>query len=302
MNTHIRRGSVTDSLEVLFNYLDEDQVQWMLMFYTASPAASSQSRYFLWVTEFVESAQSRAVVLQGVARNEQFAQGMYDEDLLRERLQPQGPFHGVGEITLYRPEFKSITFASPEMQAVYRTVNEMGGVVMIHPRSVWTPEYSARLEDAIQSYPNVTFLFHGYSQARHISPLMHQHPNVYYTLDVIGWISAYESNTRTRIIQRPVGASTAADGPEKFLADIERIGIDNIVERPIKDTATWFEQHSDRILWGTDRFSWLWEEPVGDKFIEIGRKFIARLPAEHQEAYAYKNALRVFGRYLIPSQ
>ena len=296
MNTHIRRGSVTDSLEVLFNYLDEDQVQWMLMFQIAQPTASSQGRYFSRVTEFVESAQSRVVFLQGVARNEQFAQGMYDEDLLRERLQPQGPFHGVGEITLYRPEFKSITFARPEMQAVYRTVNEMGGVVMIHPRRDTRPKDPAQLEEIIKSYSNVTFLFHGHSSVTQplLLPLMDKYPNVYFTYDVIYMISSANNQYGVRRMLDS-GDPDYSKAIQNFLGNVERVGIDVIVEGALKDSSPWFSRHPDRIVLGTDRFSWMWEEPASDKFI-------ARLPTEHQEAYAYKNALRVFGRYLIPSQ
>ncbi len=80
------------------------------------------------------------------------------------------------------------------------------------------------------------------------------------------------------------------------------IGIDKIVKQSINDTSAWFERYPDRIHWGTDRVRWFWEEPVSDKFIEISRQYIARLPAEVQEAYAYKNAFHVFGKHLILKQ
>ena len=306
LHKHVQSGSVTDSSEVLFSYLDEDQVRWMMMYYVASPTAPSQGRYFERTTEFMENAQSRVIFLHGVARNEAFAEGMYDEDVLRERLQPHGPFHGVGEITLYRPEFKSVTFTSPEMQAVYRVVNEMGGVVMIHPRygpggSLDRPEDPIELEEVIKTNSNITFLFHGRADASEqlILPLMGEYPNVYYTYDVIYMLAHLPLQYGD---QHVLPHGNPPDAVGQFLSNVDQIGIDTIVQRGIDHTAPWFKQHPDRILWGTDRFSWMWEKPASDKFVEIGRRFIARLPAEHQEAYAYKNALRVFGKYLIPKQ
>ena len=265
--------------------------------------------HYLRNTRYIEGAQSQVIFLHGLdIRTEAFAQGLYDENLLRERVQPQGPFQGVGEITLYRSTFQSVAFADPQMQAVFRVVNEMGGVVMIHPRdrrnpsspAVWRPEDSTELEKVLQTYPNITFLFHGNADILepHILPLMSKYPNVYYTFDVIHMVTSSWRFGAERILP----PSGAPDAPDQFLANVNRVGIDTIVEYSINDTRTWFKQHPDRILWGTDRFSWMWEEPASETFIRLGRQFIARLPAEVQEAYAYKNALRVFGRYLIPNQ
>ena len=177
---------------------------------------------------------------------------------------------------------------------------------MIHPRdgssrSVWGPEDSAELEAAIRTYPNITFLFHGRTDIveQHILPLMSKYPNVYYTFDVIHMIGADPWRFGKERILPPFDAPHA---PDQFLANVNRVGVDTIVEYSINNTRTLFEQHPDRILWGTDRFSWMWEEPASDMFIRLGRQFIGQLPAEVQEAYAYQNALRAFGRYLIPSQ
>ena len=123
-----------DSLEALYNYMDKDQVRWMMMYRTVSPTASSKGRYFSRIKEYVEGAQSRVIFLLAHGPGEEFAQELYDENMLREWLQPQGPFHGVGEIRLYLPTFKTVTFSGPQMQTVFRVVNEIGGVVMIHPR------------------------------------------------------------------------------------------------------------------------------------------------------------------------
>ena len=218
----------------------------------------------------------------------------------------------MGELLIYRPQFESVTFAGPEMEAVFRTVNEMGGVVMIHPRdgfwgSVQRPEAPSELEEAIRTYPNVTFLFHGIPWAleKLLLPLMQEFPNVFYTFDVIqmmlvdhqrsGWDTIFDNLDR----EDP-------NTVEKFLTRVVQVGVDTIVESAIGDSAIWFQQKPDRILWGTDIYWWMWEKPVSDKFIEIGREFIGRLPEDLpedlQEDYAHKNAQRVFGKYLIPAR
>ena len=199
------------------------------------------------------------------------------------------------------------------MEAVFSVANEMGGVVMIHPRDggsvlpvefppyrIWRTEDSAELEAAIRAYPDITFLFHGNPDGLepHILPLMNDYPNVYYSLDVIHMVAAPWKFGGERILP----SEDAPDAVEQFLANVDRVGVDTIVEQYLNDTQAWFQQHPDRIVWGTDRFVWMWEEPASDLFIQIGRQFIGQLPAEVREAYAYQNALRVFGRYLIPSQ
>ena len=285
---------------------------WAIVFDVLRPSLS-QGRFSPF-GQFIEGAQSRAIFLHGVdIRTEAFAEGLYDEDLLRGRLQPQGAYHGVGEITLYREEFRSVGFAGPQMEAVFRVVNEMGGVAMIHPRDgdtdlpgKYSParmlraEDAAELEAAIRAYPNITFVFHGNPDVlgQHILPLMSDYPNIYFSFDVLNMISAPWKFSMERIIPR----EDAPDAVEQFLANVDQVGLDAIVEQHINDTNTWFQEHPDRLLWGTDRFSWMWEEPASDLLVRIGRRFIGQLPAEAREAYAYQNALRVFGRYLIPSQ
>ena len=129
-------------------------------------------------------------------------------------------------------------------------------------------------------------------------PLMDKYPNVYFTYDVIHMIITDHHRYGTERIWDDLGDDAVSE--REFLAEVERVRIDTIVQWGLDDTADWFAQHPDRIVFGTDLFQWGWREAVSDKFFEIGREFIARLPEDIQEDYAYKNALRVFGRYLVP--
>ena len=87
---------------------------------------------------------------------------------------------------------------------------------------------------------------------------------------------------------------------ESFLAGVNRIGLDYIVERNLQDLAPLLQQYPDRIFWGID-FSepWHFEQSVTDLVVRISRQFIGRLPDDIQEKYAYQNAQRVFGRFFL---
>ncbi len=311
-DTHLHLSPQTpDSAEEFLNYLDRRGVSWAIMFHIFEPEfeepwVAEAGPLFLElpvVAEYIEGVRSRVIHLYNVIWwHEEFPEGVYTQEIISERIR-QGPFHGVGEIALYYewPRLESVAYSGPAMQAIFRAVNEKSGIVMIHPPdgnwgSVQRPEDPTELEEVVRSWPNVTFLFHGLPNVLTplLFPLVEKYPNVYYTYDVIHMIiGEHHMYGGERIWDPPV---------EYFLENVERVGVDTIVEWGIRDSAAWFEQHPERIVWGTDLFGFNWEEPAAEKFMEIGRKFISRLPEDLQEDYAYKNALRVFGKYLVPPQ
>lgn len=152
----------------------------------------------------------------------------------------------------------------------------------------------AEIEPAVRKYPDTIFLFHGGIPALDlVLPLMPRYPNVYFSWDGV-------------IFRGPWGHLMNPEGPgsgsaERFVADVNRIGVDRIVEESLKNLVPRLQQHPDRIMWGTDRGTpWHFDESATDLIIKVSRLFIARLPAELQEQYAFRNALRVFGGYLSP--
>ena len=123
---------------------------------------------------------------------------------------------------------------------------------------------------------------------------MSKYPNVYYNMDFVGSFRLGKGVS--------VGAAAGSKDAESFLAGVNQIGLDHIVERNLGDLAPLLQQYPDRIFWGTD-FSepWTFDESVTDVVVGISRQFIGRLPADIQEKYAYQNAQRVFGRFLTPN-
>jgi len=280
-----------------------DQTFWAIAFHVLNLGQSP--RYYSNILENVQDAESRVVFLLHPTET-LFPAGAYTEDVLRTYLWPQGLFKGVGEIGLFKPEYAAINFYGPEMQAVYRAANEAQGLVMIHPPHnlkggedagplPWGPQDTIALQAALRTFPNVIFLFHTRSVAfeKNILPLMSDYPNLYYTFDAEHMFG--EAGVSPYLIpEGPVAAKI-------WVATVNQVGLNKIIEDNLKRSAPWFEQFPDRILWGTDRAGeFMFEDSATELFIELSRKFIARLPAEVQEDYAFRNALRVFGRHLTP--
>ncbi len=170
---------------------------------------------------------------------------------------------------------------------------------MIHLSTVsggGRPTELAEVEPAIRKYPDAIFLFHNLPTFNLVAQLMSKYPNVYFSMDFGVF---YQGGTGFNPLF-PTDAS--ANNAESFLARVNQIGSDRLVENGLKNLAPLLLQYPDRIMWGTDlSYSWHFEEPVTDVVISLSRQLIGRLPADIQEKYAYKNAQRVFGRSLTPN-
>lgn len=288
--------------EALCRHLEREQTLWAIGFYTLPP---EQHPIVFRAMPIIGGSRGRVIpLLQPWSPAEpikgRFAQGQYAEAVLKGYLQPQGLLQGVGEIPLYDTDLQSITFQSPPMQAVFQVVNEMKGIVMIHPSGapIGRPMDVAEIEPSIRKYANITFLFHGGSPAFDlVNPLMARYPNVYFSADAATWI--FIGPWQPPSLMFPQGLATGS--AERFVADIKRIGVERILQVSLSRSLPRLQQHLDRIMWGTDRGSaWTFEDSATELIINVSRQFIARLPAEFHEAYAFRNALRVFGRYLSP--
>jgi hypothetical protein len=284
------------SADRLISFLDGGDVDWAIGFYllpTNYPESSIES---------IASAVASHIVplFQDPNWSQFFASEQYATSKLQQYLQPQGPYRGVGEIALYQEDLQSVTFNSPAMQAVFQAVNEVKGIVMIHLSTANMGGRATELseiEPSVRDYPDTTFLFHGRKEdMKLVSQLMDVYSNVYFTIDAND--SIFTSKLTGYNLLFPGGA--AADTAERFLADIDRIGTDALVENGLSNLETMLEAYPDRVLWGTDLSStWHFDDSVFDAVIKLSREVIGRLPADLQEKYAYQNAQEVFGRFLI---
>jgi hypothetical protein len=278
---------------MLLSYLDRENVDWAICFHTFQSSKRSK------LLPIIRSMESRIIMLRG---GNQFLSGKYSEADMRQYLQPKGPLWGFGEIGLWQEEYQSVTFDNPRMQTLLQLANETKGIVMIHMSAVDTAGQTGgrsteltEVEPSIRKYPDAIFLFHSINTFPVVAQLMSKYPNVYYNMDFTGSFRLGKGIS--------VGAAGGCKNAEDFLAGVNRVGIDHIVERNLRNLAPLLQQYPDRIFWGTD-FSepWSFEESVTDVVVGISRQFIGRLPDDIQEKYAYQNAQRVFGHFLTPEQ
>jgi hypothetical protein len=281
----------------LLSYLDRNKIEGAIGFYYFE---KDKSGSFVSTAEaIIRGTRGRVIPILQPSQG-QLNSGQYNEAVLRQYLQPQGLLQGVGEVALYWLGSLSVTLDSPIMQTVFQVVNELKGIVMIHPSTMGMGgrlTELAEIEPSIRKYPDAIFLFHGNAEVFNlVAQLMSKYPNVYFSIDAQIFYS------RLLGYNLLAGPNTAVNTAERFLADINRIGSDRLVEDSLESLWAKLQQYPDRIIWGTDLLDpWQLEESVTDMVIKISRQLIGRLPADVQEKYAYKNAQRVFGRFLTPN-
>ena len=147
----------------------------------------------------------------------------------------------------------------------------------------------ADVKQLIEMYPNTTFLIHMYredfnkSRAKLIE-IMKSHSNLYFSIDAVH-IAFHNGEDFLYKYTSPPGF-------------IKRF--DKNYAKMVKDAVRAYEPLvtavPDKVMWGTEAGPpYSFEPKVYDRLIKISRDVIGRMPAAHQEALAYKNALRVFG-------
>jgi hypothetical protein len=274
-------------------------MNWAIGFYEFSLDRSSSEVSI--VDPIVSAAGGRIIPLiwPRTSTLSQFTSGQYSEAVLRQYLKPKGRFWGVGEIILYEAALQSVTFNSPAMQTVFQVVNELKGIVMIHPSNVsrgGRPTELGEIEPSISKYPDAIFLFHGQIEVYNLaSQLMSKYPNVYYTFDSYNWILSGPEG-----FDRLFPGGVVTDTFESFKANAYWTSQQEYI---LGRLVPLLQQYPDRVMWGTD-LTYTPLHFVGtatDVCISLSRQVIGRLPADIQEKYAYKNALNVFGRFLTPS-
>ncbi len=295
-NTLLSRFGSANSV---ISFLSGGNVNWAIGF-CLLPADSTSSTASS-IKSIISGTGSNIIPLFHASNWSQvFASEQYTKSVLQQYLQPQGLQWGVGEIALYQPDLQSVTFNSPAMQAVFQAVNAVKGIVMIHLSTVNMGGRATELseiEPSARNYPDTIFLFHGRKEdMKLVTQLMDKYTNVYFTMDAND--SIFTSKLVGYNLLFPGGA--AADTAERFLADIKRIGNEALIQNGLDNLETILKAYPDRILWGTDlSYTWHFDDSVFDAVINLSREVIGRLPADLQEKYAYKNAQKIFGSFLV---
>ncbi len=287
-DAHLHMGPLLATSQDLLATLSRDSIGWALGFNSSGPDPAAVDR----ANQAVSGAASRIVPLFGPpTRNvPSYLQGFPDSPSLRAGLRslllPNTVFAGLGEITLYdNPVTINLTFQSPQLEALFGAAADAGGLVMVHPRSASqfrNPNTSGEVEEALQKFPNTIFILHGPLDFFDlIEPLFSRYPNLYWSFEL----------------------SLPGNSTSDYLARLASSGVDRFLDGAAADYLPRFSRHPDRIMWGTDRFQpWHFDAATSGEVVELSRRLISRLPPGQQEDFAYRNALRLLGKYLVAPQ
>ncbi len=283
--------------------LERDEVSWGLALYELPPdPADAEHR-----VRVIERSTACAVPLvqpmyasdAGSGRYAGFRRGDYSTEQLDAWLRPEGPLAGVGEIALYFEELHDVSMEHPIIETALAAVDERGGVAMIHPRvrgshhapvdTYPDPTTAEEIASAAARYPETTFVIHGGLPLwDELAPHFEDHPNLFFSYETAFWFME-------------AGIPFTRTSPVQFLQALETYGTDRLIETALEDLGPRLEAHPDRTMWGLDRYlDWHFEPEVSERWLEVTRLVIARLPEETQAAYAYENALRELGGHLQP--
>ena len=193
----------------------------------------------------------------------------------------KGLFKGLGEIALYKADYKGVNPDDPYFREMYKIANKHNLIVMIHPDN----GQQQAIERILKDYPNVIFLFHGADNMRsYAADIVKKYPNAYFTIDADFWDIPNEHE----------GANLYdSKNKEEFVFEFKR-DYNKLLNGAIAAWKGPIEKYPEKFLWGMDRaYEMHFDPEVGALLEEIGRSFIGQLNPKVQEKYAYKNAERL---------
>lgn len=197
----------------------------------------------------------------------------------------ESTFYGVGE---WKPQNDPPpSLVEPPWSDIFEFAGRHDLVVMYHP----FPGQQASVREAIERYPETTFLLHGHQMLAmgertrlgigdFLPSLLGEHKNLYWTHD-------FASMTGGQFLRPDLTA-------DAFL-DVLESNRGRFVEQHGAVLQRLLETAPGQVTWGTDvALNWHMDEDVMDAVMGFTRELLDALPAEHRDAYAYENALELF--------
>lgn len=202
-------------------------------------------------------------------------------------------FSGFGESAFYRDPWRSHLLSEEPWPGVLELAAREELVVMVHVRG----DQSGDLERALAEHPDTTLLVHGPELLPDLPRLLAEHDNLLFTLDASTYLREPAEpgveRPRTPLMFPPVEGDAAARS--WFLETHDR-ELDRMMEDAVREWTPVVAAAPDRVFWGTDvAFAWHTDDAVYGRILDFSRDFIAALPAETRDAYAFDNARQRFG-------
>lgn len=197
---------------------------------------------------------------------------------------------GIGEIEITA---WPVSANDPKVKDLISFAAENSLVVMIHPKRGQLKEFG----ELIKAYPQTSFLMHHFRndftlERQQILALMKEHNNLLYTIDADHLMFSDRDKIGLLYKYQETNQDEAVAG---FVADFDFM-FNELVTQSVQDYSPLVEVFPNRVMVGTEMSTdYNFAPPVYDRTIKILRHFIGKLPPEHQEAIAYKNAKHYLG-------
>ncbi len=207
---------------------------------------------------------------------------------------------GFGELDVM--DYTGYHADSKQITDIYGLAKEKNIMVMFHP----AVGEAGRVKNVIEKYPDMNFLIHMYrtdlkKDRESYIDLLKTHENLFFSIDVdhmmflpqesVGMLYQYEEYEESSV-------KNAALFFVRGFNDIDKVSVryEALVNNAIVDYKPLIDAAPSKVMWGTEMGpKYNFEPEVYDLIIKFSRLFIGKLEPRHQEAFAYRNALRVFG-------
>jgi len=184
---------------------------------------------------------------------------------------------------------------SPEVQQLIMLAKKNNIHFMFHPVASKTDD----VENILKMYPDTTFLIHLYrsdlsKEKTEWIRLLKEYDNFYFSMD-----AAHIIHVNGNDIIYDYDTGNDATSKQKLFATLNQEE-DDIIRSAISTYKPLVDAAPEKIMWGTEMGpEYSFGSEVFDRAVKISRFVLAGFDKEHQEAVAYKNALRVFGQGVV---
>ena len=199
---------------------------------------------------------------------------------------------GLGEIETQ--EWK-IAHNDPKVNQLFDLAKSNNINFMFHP----VASKIDQVDQIAKAYPNQKIIIHMYREdldnsKNKVIKILQENENIYFSID-----AAHIAHSNKRDIVYEYEKSTVTASKSAFISDFDS-NYKKILSDAVSDYKPLVEAVPNKVLWGTEAGpEYTFEPEVYDRLIKISRELIGQMPLEHQEFFAYKNAMSAFGEGVI---
>lgn len=203
----------------------------------------------------------------------------------------EGIVKGFGEIEQYG--WSGSPANGTKMKGLVELAESQGLHFMFHPPKGEVNE----VRELVEKYPDTRFIIHQFNEdfgadREKWIELLKDHPHVYFSVDVDHLL--YDASKKVGLLYE-FQNSPLEKGAERFVEEYDEKEA-KLLSNAIAKYKPFIVAVPNQVMWGTEMGpEYNYDPDVYDRIIKFSRTFIAFLPEEIQEKFAYQNAWNAFG-------